>query len=727
MFRNRGDCTGVNPIIELSRSISEWQEARSRGSEYGSTSSSARLGSGELSVLGDHEEESDGEHGTESQSSEGSPHYKAQWFSNITLPLHEKHFSDAELPVQIPIQLEAMQLQDVGEAWAREFQKREEGQAQGHNMGPIPAIDPEELKIMEMAWNEGHGPSAKEIPLEELSSSLGESFIAVPLNTPEDNIETRIAKQSFFEEIRNDQEVTLEYLNKATSSQDPLELAGIGVYKRALTIIAAGNMEVTGEGTTRPASENSMPTSSYLCHGARVLIEIPEGEENDRLFNWLTSGDQAINGASDCKTQSAAAAEGKYVYNRYAATHGIAINEDGLVETKGFLIGARDGARSMGSEVMSCALSATGLKSAVDQYHNFDDSARTNHYGIDLTLGIDEHGQDRLGHVIKGVDGDHGHLYIYYLKPTASSKGAILLGVEGSSPDSPHHSKLGASDPHSPSYGSLWEVLAKKKGSDDPDCVIGDKNNGRKVKLTQGALDEIVKIDVSKVNNEKLVASMPSKSVDLFLGQNMQSLSSDIVPGAYVSSSSSSIASLSGPISPSSSSSSGPSVSSSSSSSLSDFESSKNFDPLLIDHPDQLSNQEEPHKTPSGGGGDHDDDDGDNEGGPGNDDDYDGDNNGSPDNDDDDGDDNEDGPGNDEAVDAPVAEAEEAEDIALAPTANNDDSSPNIALILSGLTIIMLYAYSACDDISDYDGSNDYGSDVGGIGAANEWMLIDPV
>jgi len=354
--------------------------------------------------------------------------------------------------------------------------------------------------------------------------------LEAPQNYVQDQgtIVSDIASQSFTAEIQNDQEVALEYLSKTPS--DDLDRAGIEVYKRALTIIGSGDMKiVTTNGTAKSASENLLPNVSYLSHGARVLIELPKGEGNDGLFNWLTSGNKEVNGTSIAKTQKEAIADGKYVYNRYAATHGISISDNGTVaETKGFLIGAHDFAISKGAELANYGLNilsgytSIGLNSFVQKnICDFSKKELTNHYGIDLSLGVNEQGIDKFGHK-SYADGEHGHFYIYYKKPTADSAGAILMGIEGSSPDSPHHSKFGASDPFSPSYGSLWESLDKKERPDEyKDCAIGGKYNGRKITLSQYELNHIVNIDVQNLSSQKLATSVPTSSVEDFLKQNL--------------------------------------------------------------------------------------------------------------------------------------------------------------------------------------------------------------
>ena len=357
---------------------------------------------------------------------------------------------------------------------------------------------------------------------EEITNSKEESHDQVESI----NLKSLVANQTFKEEILNDQKVILDYLNKVESSNSLAEKAGSGVVQRALSIISSGDMKIIdkNQDIVKSSSENLMPAASYLCHGARIVIEIPKGEGDD-LFNWLTSGDKNKNGTSERKTQQDAIEEGKFVYNRYAATHGTKVDTDGSVsETKGFGIGAKDYFTSKGSEIISSSLEVFSKLVGLDaktfvntNIHDFDDSSVTNHYGIDLSLGIVD-GKDKAGNEVNGPDGDHGHFYIYYNEATKDSPGTILLGIEGSSPDSPHHSKTGASDPFSPSYGSLWEDLGRKdKGDEYADCMIGSKYNGRKIVLSGSEIDQLVTINTNGLNNEKLATALPSTSVMSFL------------------------------------------------------------------------------------------------------------------------------------------------------------------------------------------------------------------
>ncbi len=319
-----------------------------------------------------------------------------------------------------------------------------------------------------------------------------------------EDIAKEIKSMTFEEEINNDKKVFYNFFeNQKNTAKSSLEYAGVDVIKRVISVIGSGKMSVIGEdGTKINASKNKLPAVSYLSHGARILVEAPS-DKGQELFNWITSGDIKVDGTSEEKTQDMAIIQGKHIHNRYAATHGIELKNNLIKETKGFLIGAKDYAYSKGAEILNYSLG---------KYFN----QVTNHYGMDLYLGI-EGERNKEGKIVKHADGEHGHLY-FYKKLLPNQKMGLLIGIEGASPDSSHHSKTGAPDLYSPSYGSNWNDFVKKeKGTKYDGTIVPQKYNGRYIDLSNSIINKLVNVKASNLDNKKLSEAEPQLSISTFL------------------------------------------------------------------------------------------------------------------------------------------------------------------------------------------------------------------
>ncbi|MCF8462440.1 MAG: hypothetical protein K9G11_00840 [Rickettsiaceae bacterium] len=318
-----------------------------------------------------------------------------------------------------------------------------------------------------------------------------------------------LAAKSFAQEIENDKLKSAVYINRAKEAAkelregDPIlkqEEAAIGVYKRALIAIGAGGLDIHSKDGTKSAANNNLPVSSYLSHGARVMIEIP-ANSGDSFANWLTSGNPRENGMSRNQSQQGAIdKDKKIVYNRSAATHDVSITKgkDGqyaLKEKKGLGIGVKD---FLSNKILN---------------------TKTNHFGVDLALNAEYNGKDSEGKLVAKPDGDHGHLYIHYIKPTQDKPGSMLIGIEGGSPASSKHSKTGASDSISAVDSSKFDDLAVKKQiateEEYKDTIVPKKYGGMIVKLDQDKLKDIVQMKDTEMNHE-LAYVTPAKTPEEF-------------------------------------------------------------------------------------------------------------------------------------------------------------------------------------------------------------------
>lgn len=321
-----------------------------------------------------------------------------------------------------------------------------------------------------------------------------------------------LSKQSFAQEIENDKVKAAQYINRGKQADEQRNIIGsaiadqeiraVAVYKRALLLVGSGNLQLHSDRGTEvySGSENGLPVSSYLSHGARVMIEIPPGS-GDKLANWLTSGKANESGISRKQTQQAAIDDGKIVYNRPAATHGVSIEkakdfeEYTVKEKKGFSIGLKD---FLSNKIFG---------------------KETNHFGVDLALNAALGENDSQGNDVLKPDGDHGHIYIHYIPPTSDKPGSMLIGIEGGSPTSAKHSKTGAAEVLSPIDGSKWDNLNIKKEiageSEYEQTIMPKKYEGMTIKLRTDQLEQITKLDV-KTFSEELAYAKPGKSVEDF-------------------------------------------------------------------------------------------------------------------------------------------------------------------------------------------------------------------
>ena len=334
-----------------------------------------------------------------------------------------------------------------------------------------------------------------------------------------DTLVKELEPKSFAEEIEQDKNKSAVLIGRAERAEGILgstkasggkfgvradqlkqEVESVAVYKRALMMMGSSGMTVTSErGREVSASENNLPVSSYLSHGSRTMIQIPPGS-NDDLINWLTSGDTSKDGRSRSQDPNKAMSEKepKYVYNRAAATHDVAVTGSGkVIEKKGFTIGLKD---FLNNKILG---------------------KKTKHWGVDLAVDAEFGGLDSAGNRVNKPDGDHGHLYIHYTPATKDTPGSIMIGMEGAAPYSSKHSKIGASDPISPTGASKFDDLAmKKKATGEPEydgTVVPKKYNGIHASLKMEDISSITKLNAKDFSIE-LAEAIPGKSSGEFVG-----------------------------------------------------------------------------------------------------------------------------------------------------------------------------------------------------------------
>ncbi len=161
--------------------------------------------------------------------------------------------------------------------------------------------------------------------------------------------------------------------------------------KRIFTILHWGQLYYKRDGTWRPWHQSGSPLCASLSHRGRVMVQLPKAENDiDQSFwNWLKG---------NCSK----------VGTRMAATHGIDyIDLNEMIELGHF---------------HKKRLEETKSK----KYHGI-------HYGMNICMGGCGNTNPISGNTIR-ADGEHGHLYLYWLAPTRDRYGGLLISCEPSAP-----------------------------------------------------------------------------------------------------------------------------------------------------------------------------------------------------------------------------------------------------------------------------------------------------
>ncbi|HEY7191074.1 MAG TPA: hypothetical protein VH436_31195 [Vicinamibacterales bacterium] len=171
-----------------------------------------------------------------------------------------------------------------------------------------------------------------------------------------------------------------------------------GFVARVFTLIKCGGLLVQQKKKWHTWLSLNQPIAVALSHGGRILVEIPSGTENG-FFDWLTN-------------------QGRAVVPRVAATHNVSKcgTPEALPEKR----------YRYHDEIGGFSGKVHGLRSALKV-------GRGSHFGFNLALGGAGNRNPWSGRQIS-ANGGAGHLYLYYLAPTASDHGAMLIGCESSAP-----------------------------------------------------------------------------------------------------------------------------------------------------------------------------------------------------------------------------------------------------------------------------------------------------
>ena len=272
---------------------------------------------------------------------------------------------------------------------------------------------------------------------------------------------------AYFEtQIKRDLEMVLNSMVFPASIE--IDLFSAQILRRIYCLLAVGNLHYRSKAkgdwqpwTSQPVSADVLPLVSALCHGSRILIEMP-ATLSASVISWLFA-DQQQN------------------FVRMAATHGVearipsvqlAAHTSYLQEKKVDLIAAfrevlqrsvyHASSSSIDTILNHCQalLPYNALTPAVETVitsmqaitppdyflaenlmPSFLEAVRAaitptgTHYGVDLALGgMGQH--NVCSHEMISANGAHGHLYLYHHHEAHSPQQALLVGIEQSAPGS---------------------------------------------------------------------------------------------------------------------------------------------------------------------------------------------------------------------------------------------------------------------------------------------------
>ncbi|KXB97465.1 MAG: hypothetical protein AA908_06295 [Chlorobi bacterium NICIL-2] len=209
--------------------------------------------------------------------------------------------------------------------------------------------------------------------------------------------------------------------------------------RRVFVVLYFGGLMYRSAQGWLPWSSSGIPIAAVLSHGGRVLIQLPKasGAAADAFFDWLQGPSKIIERN-----------------RRLAATHGI----EYLPYTEREALG-------------------------MGRRHRIKETKHgQRHYGVNISLGGTGNINPISGNTIAS-DGEHGHLYVFYLPPTADNYGGLLIGCEGSAPIDAWDNRPGRA-PGAPRPGKAAfapyaaRAFIKDKVFHDPSLFTPDQTGG---------------------------------------------------------------------------------------------------------------------------------------------------------------------------------------------------------------------------------------------------------
>jgi hypothetical protein len=220
------------------------------------------------------------------------------------------------------------------------------------------------------------------------------------------------------------------------------------------------------------SDEGELNLASLLSHGGRSLVILPPikpGDDPNKLFNWVTGGADNL---SRAKSGQTAEKQGCPIFQRFAATHSVNIDEKNEVH-----------------EIK--------VKSSLKSVPRFaKDYLNARHWG--MNLGLRE--PDKAGE----ENGSYGHLYLFWQPPTLNKPGVLMFGCEGCAPGV--GSYLGTTHDTSgrPNQFSPTGALKFTDKQFDGFQLKPDSMNGISLKLNAQDINQLVNLKASEFKPEQL-------------------------------------------------------------------------------------------------------------------------------------------------------------------------------------------------------------------------------
>jgi hypothetical protein len=262
--------------------------------------------------------------------------------------------------------------------------------------------------------------------------------------------------------------------------------------------------------------DTQLPIATALSHGSRIMIQLPKAyhcsvkqksirhllqmktkveEENEydhSFWRWLITGSPTGDLSQFVTTAtfgSDAVQEQKIVFKRLAATHSIhyykpSMFNENITKEEITVIVLPDGSKK--SKHIFEMKEKLGLNTRNSKVISTKDHMlyHHRHWGMNISCGGEGNTTD-LSTTIKS-NGEHGHVYMYYMAPSRTRNGGILVGVEGSEYGKTDqsgitHSINGSSPEIGVTGGLKWERL-KRLGLE----ITPDKYDSMFVDLSDG-------------------------------------------------------------------------------------------------------------------------------------------------------------------------------------------------------------------------------------------------
>jgi hypothetical protein len=275
-------------------------------------------------------------------------------------------------------------------------------------------------------------------------------------------LENEMKQEGFDAQIERD--VRMWQATFSNSDNNVLERRRNDVLSRIFLILKFGKL-LYRSNTSDNSSWNywkdaQLPIATALSHGSRILIQLPraqstsnnklgsfkslfqlkstseeeEGEYDHSFWTWLITGTISGNLSHYVSTASsgdAALEEQKIIFKRLAATHSIkyAKTVSSTDPSTTTTITLSDGTKKQKYiyEVKEkIGLNARNTKVFAVKEHVLH---HHRHWGMNIACG----GSGNMNEQTRvESNGEHGHVYLYYMAPSLHRHGGIMIGIEGS-------------------------------------------------------------------------------------------------------------------------------------------------------------------------------------------------------------------------------------------------------------------------------------------------------